>query len=460
MVDVANVVNLQITRETRIPTVAGLETIAILSKEAVAHFGADERVKTYGLATALESLIADGFSSSDETYLAVSAIASQSPRPINIKVIRQDADAAKQVYVLLGGGNVGAGDYKVTIDGTDFDHNEPDNTRSITDILTSIAALIDANADYSASVPVGEAYIEVTGPDGVDYAISGNAPDDLAFDFRVETPVVNAVSSIQAASDSDDDWYFLLDTTHTKAQAEAIAKYIETTKKLYFYQTDDAVTLNSTLADDQTGVVKALKDLNYDRAVGFVTSDLQQYKNAAWLAGRSVVQPGSSTWKFKSGNGISADNLSAQQVANINNKNGNEYIALGGTGVSIFQEGVVASGEYIDIIRGTDALEGRIQQLVLSLFASEAKVPFTDGGIESVGLQVEQALNEYVTFGLLVGADTVDADNNSLGPNVVVPTRAETSAADRAQRTLNGITFTANYAGAVHRTTIRGRIEV
>ena len=79
-------------------------------------------------------------------------------------------------------------------------------------------------------------------------------------------------------------------------------------------------------------------------------------------------------------------------------------------------------------------------------------MPFTDGGIESVGLQVEQALNEYVTFGLLVGADTVDADNNSLGPNVVVPTRAETSAADRAQRTLNGITFTANYAGAVHRT--------
>ena len=78
MVDVANVVNLQITRETRIPTVAGLETIAILSKEAVAHFGADERVKTYGLATALESLIADGFSSSDETYLAVSAIASDS----------------------------------------------------------------------------------------------------------------------------------------------------------------------------------------------------------------------------------------------------------------------------------------------------------------------------------------------------------------------------------------------
>ena len=54
-------------------------------------------------------------------------------------------------------------------------------------------------------------------------------------------------------------------------------------------------------------------------------------------------------------------------------------------------------------------------------------MPFTDGGIESVGLQIEKALVEYVDFGLLVGADTVDANNNSLGPNVVVPTRAETT---------------------------------
>ena len=239
-------------------------------------------------------------------------------------MIRQDADAAKEVYVLLGGGNVGAGDYKVTIDGTEFDHNEPDDSRSLTDILGSIATLIDANANYDASVPVGEAYIEVTGPAGVDYAISGTAPDDLAFDFRIETPVVNAVSSIQAASDSDDDWYFLIDTTHTKTQAETIAKHIETTKKLYFYQTNDNATLNSTLADDQTGIVKALKDLNYDRSVGLVTNDLNQYKHAAWLAGRSVVQPGSSTWKFKTGNGIAADNFTPQQVANIDNKNGNE----------------------------------------------------------------------------------------------------------------------------------------
>ena len=87
-------------------------------------------------------------------------------------------------------------------------------------------------------------------------------------------------------------------------------------------------------------------------------------------------------------------------------------------------------------------------------------MPFTDGGIETVGLQIERGLAEYVGFGLLVGPETVDADNNSLGPAVVVPTRAQTTSADRANRTLSGVTFTANYAGAVHRTTIRGTVSV
>ena len=87
-------------------------------------------------------------------------------------------------------------------------------------------------------------------------------------------------------------------------------------------------------------------------------------------------------------------------------------------------------------------------------------MPFTDGGIESVGLRVERALNEYVDHGLLVGPDNVDANDISLGPNVVVPRRADTTASDRSERVLNGITFSANYAGAVHRTTIRGSVNI
>ena len=147
-------------------------------------------------------------------------------------------------------------------------------------------------------------------------------------------------------------------------------------------------------------------------------------------------------------------------MKNIEDKSGNVFVPVGGTGINIFQDGVVVSGEYIDIMRGTDALTGRIQQLIMTQLQSQEKVPFTDGGIESVGLQLERALSEYVDYGLLVGIDSVDSDGNSLGPAVTVPTRAETSASDRSKRELNGITFTANYAGAIHKTTINGTISI
>ena len=101
-------------------------------------------------------------------------------------------------------------------------------------ILTDIAAVIDANDDYSASVPAGESFIQITGPAGSDFAISGVAPADVNWAFRTTTEVKNAVASLQAASDSDDDWYFLIDTTHSNKQAEAIARYIETKKEIIF----------------------------------------------------------------------------------------------------------------------------------------------------------------------------------------------------------------------------------
>ena len=461
--DISTVIDLNIQRLTRVPSVQGLQTIAVFSSEAAGIFGASEKVKTYSTTGALKQLTDDGFSQTGDTYKAVSAIASQSPVPRTVKVVRQDPDAAKVVDVLLGGGNVGQGDYTVTIDGTDFEHNEPDNTRDLEQILNSIATLIDANADYTATVPGGDNFIRVTGPAGVDFAISGVAPANVNFNFVVETPVVNAVSSVASSIESDPDWYFLLDTNTDSKHIVAMAKYFETIKKLYFYQTSESSALNTTDNNDSTSTPAQLKALNLDRSVGLACLDadsIEEFKAAAWLANRAVATPGASTWKFKTARGVTADEYTTQQLENLKNKNANVYVGLGGTGISIFEEGVVSSGEYIDIMRGTDALEGRIQQLLATLFTTRDKVPYTDGGIEVIGLQIERALDEYVEVGLLVGSDVLDENEQSLGPVVTVPTRAETTAAERSSREVNNITFSASYAGAVHKVTINGTVSV
>ena len=138
-IDIANIVNLQITRQTRIPSVAGFSTIAILSSEASTHFGA-ARVKTYSVSTSLQSLASDGFSTSGDTYLAVQAIASQSPRPVNLKVISQKSDQAKMVQITIP--LVEAGDYVVTIDGDAYTQTEASSGRGATAILGDLATKI------------------------------------------------------------------------------------------------------------------------------------------------------------------------------------------------------------------------------------------------------------------------------------------------------------------------------
>ena len=455
--DIANVVNLQITRATRVPSVAGFSTIAIFSQEAPTMFGADVRVKTYNLSTALADMATDGFSTDGVTYKAVQAVASQSPRPVNIRVIAQKADAAKRVEIEIS--LVAAGDYTITIDGDPYTQTEADASRTQTAILSDLATKIDAGPDKIIVGGVAQDKLTLYAAVGVDFSITVSENMTLT----ETSAVINAVGEINAARDENDDWYFLIETANDEDQIKQMAAHFETIQKLYFYQTYDSDTLTKAPMGDTTTIAAFLKNKSYDRTIGVATlteDSFSEFKSAAWTANRAVTQPGSTTWKFKSLRGVSPDNFSTQVLTNIAGKNLNSYVTLGGTGINIFQEGVVASGEYIDIMRGTDALTGRIQQLVLTLLTTEGKVPFTDAGIETVGLQVERALNEYVNYGLLVGPEVTDDNDESLGPQVTVPTRSQTSASDRAKRELTNVTFTANYAGAVHKATIMGTVSV
>ena len=268
------------------------------------------------------------------------------------------------------------------------------------------------------------------------------------------------VEDIIKARDIDDDWYFLLTTTSTNLQVELISGYIETQIKLFVYQTDDADSKNLAEASDITGIMKYLKDKAYDRSIGVwvPTGDLTEYKQAAWVGLMAPKDPGSATWKFKRVKGVTTDSFTANERKNIEDKNGNVYILI--AGINMFEQGVSASGEFIDIMRGTDWIQARIQEQVFALLASQDKVPYDDGGIESVGLQVEDILGQAVIRTILIGADNLDDDGNSLGPSVSVPTRSETTVADRANRFLRDVTFVGFYAGAIHKVQIDGTLSV
>ena len=236
--DIGNVVNLQITRATRVPSVAGFSTIAILSSEAATHLGTT-RVKTYSVSTALTDLVADGFLTTGVTYLAAQAIASQSPRPVNLKVIAHKAPVAKRVQIEIP--VVAAGDYIVTVNGNPYSQTEADASRTQTAILSDLATLIDNGEDVVIVEGVAQDKLTLSAPVGIDFTVT--VSENMTVTTTVE--VINSLTEMMAARDEDDDWYFLIETATDNDQIKMLAAYFETIKKLYFYQAYDDDTLTN-----------------------------------------------------------------------------------------------------------------------------------------------------------------------------------------------------------------------
>lgn len=438
-----SIVKVNITRDTKVPTQKGFGIPAIISPEAAIL---TNLVTTYESDTALESLINDGFTTASEVYKAAVALVSQNPKVEKFKVIKQSTSIAQADTINIDSIENNA-TYQVTINGQVLEFTS-DADATDAEIQAGLIALIDALPEVGAVANSTDKIDVTSATPGKGYS--------LAVDAKMSVTIVTAnngpVEDIIAARDEDDDWYFLLSTVHTQLQTELLAGYIETQIKLFCYQTDDADSKDLPETGDTTSVMAVLKSLNYDRSFGVwvPTADLGEYKQAGWVGAQAPKDPGSTTWKFKEINAASADKFTANEKKNVKDKNGNVYITV--AGINMFEEGVVASGEFIDIMRGTDWIQARIQEQVFGLLTSSEKVPFDDGGIESIGVQVEDVLDRAVDRTILVGGE--DA------PVVTVPKRSETTKADRANRFLRDVTFTGFYAGAIHKVQIDGTLSV
>lgn len=168
----------------------------------------------------------------------------------------------------------------------------------------------------------------------------------------------------------------------------------------------------------------------------------------AWMGGQLPKAPGSITWKFKTLTGITPDVLTATAVNNVKGKNCNVYETI--AGVSMAHEGVVASGEFIDIVRGVDWIQARISENVFSLLANADKIPYTDPGAEMIKTVIQALLEQAVDSNVLV--------ENTI--NITAPKVADVDPADKANRYLPDIKFGADLAGAIHKVKIAGKLSV
>jgi len=192
------------------------------------------------------------------------------------------------------------------------------------------------------------------------------------------------------------------------------------------------------------------------------TDAARKWINVAIASRILCLQPGSYTAAFKSLEGVDTSKYTKTEEGYLRPERVdantpatcaiNQYSFVGGRGIT--WTGVTANVEkegFIDDYIGILYTEARITEDVYSLLASADKIPYTQGGVQTITTAVQARLQQGVSDGFLSGAPA---------PVVVAPDVVNVAPDLKAGRQLPDIEFFAVTAGSVHTVNIRGSVQI
>lgn len=259
------------------------------------------------------------------------------------------------------------------------------------------------------------------------------------------TPNAGIETDLNAIKAVDNDWYALILCDSAAASIMAAADWIESERKIFLASNGDS----AVIAAGTTDIASRLKAKAYSRTAFLYSADHAAGSEGAALGNVLPRTPGSWTLKFKTLSGITVDSLTDTQLTVAKGKNANVYTSVGGAGM--LEEGIVASGEYLDVIVGIDWIHANMQADIFQALRNQPKLPYTNAGAAVVESIIRNRLQLAVTASIL---------SDDPAYSVVVPLISEQDTADKSVRRLGGITFAATLAGAVHAATINGYVSV
>lgn len=243
----------------------------------------------------------------------------------------------------------------------------------------------------------------------------------------------------------DIDWYFVTTDSSSTANVALVAAWVLTRRKMYF-----AASQSSGLPAGTDTLGSDLEALSNDRTVIIYSKNGHEFADVAWATVIGVQDPGSITAALKTLNGVTPSSLNSTQKNALEVDSVNHYMNV--RGAKVTRAGMVASGEWIDIRHGIDALTSRIQEDVFAVQVAAGKVPFTQKGLDMIEAAIRGSCRAFeetpITNGLLVA--------NTL--KVIMPKLSAVPSADKQARHLRTVRFSAQIAGAIHTITIVGTL--
>lgn len=465
-----------------------LSTILVLVNDSV--LDVVERLRTYTSITT----VAEDFGTDSLAYKAAILAFQQQPQASAIKIGRwaKTATAGKLLGAPLAVVNQGiaawqavaAGSFKIGLDGvapvnvTALNFAADNNLNAVATRIQ--AAIRAADAAFAAAVVVYNATykrFEITsGTTGANSKVTFMSAAGVGTDISVMLGMrqtsggayvadgINAETALDAAALFDGKfgrtWYGLTIPEGSDDDQLAVAGFIEATnnKHMFGVTTQDGAAISTVATTD---VAYRLEELGYQCTMTqyssqnpvAVVSLMAKAFSTNWSGNNTAI-----TLMYKQEPGIVAEDIGESQALALEAKKCNVFVKYDND-TAIIQNGVVASGDFIDTITGAHAIAVDVQnELFNLLYTSPTKIPQTDAGSNLSVTTVEKVCGKYVTNGYLAPGVWDQAGFGNLeqgdflpkGFYVYAPPVASQLKSERQARKSVPIQVAAKCAGAVH----------
>ena len=247
--------------------------------------------------------------------------------------------------------------------------------------------------------------------------------------------------ALAAIRNEDDDFYGI-----------ALADRTVDNTKLFCTATAD---VNAKDAAQSTDILSQLQAKNYFRTASWYHAlAADEYPDVAIMAKCFAITPGGETWADRELASITADNLTETEYIAITKKSGNTFEKCRNT--SITQNGKVAAGEWIDIIRFRDWIQEKMAVRILSLLINSNKIGYIDPDLTKIDNVMKGVLQEGQDNGGIAPTEYTEDGTANLGWVTSVPLASSIDTNTKASRELKGVTFMARLAGAIHVVEVNG----
>lgn len=434
----ADIVNVVVTKASSSVSRQGFGTPLF----AAYHSHWSERVRTYSAASALATMVQEGFATTDSAYKGVAAALAQNPRVRTLKIGRRNTSWNQTVKITPSAVNSTV--YNGTVNGLPWTFTS-DNSATLAEVCTGIAAVIEALAGVTAVGTSGTEVVVSTTAVGVtlNFLHGTGAGVYTIADATVDTGVETDLNLIRAA---DKDWYGLGLDNPGQPAIEAAAAWAQTQLIVFGCSSaDDAI--KASTADN---LLENLQALSLTRTFFVFNKNYDSYAGFAALCGGLPYEPGAYDFYAKTVRGVAVSSeLSETEQDNITDQGGNVFVTLGGKNVVLY--GVTPSGDFLDDTISIDWIQSRVTEDVWSLISSAPKLPYTDESVDRLRGAVLGVLLLGVRRGVLA---------NDPAPTVDAPRVADVSDVDRANRHLPDVVGFGRLAGAIHTVDIAITVSV